>query len=77
MPNTNKTRLMDGIRWMSISFPFIFAGPIVFYVAGNKSLQNGTYIWFIISVVFMLLAAFFAVKGLRLIISAFFDGGEE
>ena len=73
MPQTNKTRLMQGIRWMAISFPFIFAGPTIFYVAGWKGFQSGNYLWFILSILFMVGAAYFAVRGLRLIISAFFD----
>jgi hypothetical protein len=70
---TDKDKLMKGIRLMAVGFPFIFMGPALMYWLGIPGLRNENYIAFTISIVLMGLAGFFCVKGLRTILSAFFD----
>ncbi len=71
---TNRDKLLKGVRFLAVGFPFIFMGPALMTWQGIPQYHNGNYIWLILSIVFMLTAAFFAVRGLRAILSAFFDG---
>jgi len=71
---TDKDKLAKGVRFMAVAFPFVFMGPVLLTWLGIPQYHKGNYIWLILSIVFMLTAAFFAVKGLRTILSAFFDG---
>lgn len=74
---TDKDKLMKGIRWMAVGFPFIFMGPALMFWLGIPGMRNGNYIAFIMSIVLMGLAGFFCVKGLMTILSAFFDGPRD
>ncbi len=60
---------------MAVGFPFIFMGPALMFWLGIPGTRNGNYWAFGISIVLMATAAFFCVKGLRTILSAFFDRG--
>lgn len=58
---------------MAVGFPFIFMGPALLTWQGIPGFNEGKYGWGIISIAMMLVAAFFCVKGLRVILSSFFD----
>ncbi len=75
--DTDRDKLLRGFRFLAIGFPFIFIGPILFIFQGIPQYHQGNYIWLIVSIFFMLAAAFFAVRGLRTIVSAFFDGEQR
>ncbi len=70
---TNRDKLMNGFRFMAVGFPFIFMGPILLTWQGIPKYHQGNYIWLIVSILFMVIAAYFSVRGLRTILSAFFD----
>lgn len=70
---TDKDKLLSGIRFMAIGFPFIFMGPILLTWMGIPKLKEGNYLWISISILLMVIAAYFCVRGLRTILSAFFD----
>lgn len=72
-PQTNKEKLIKGLYQMALAFPFIFAGPSLFFWKGAKAWEDGQYLWTIISVVLMLGAAVMVVLGLRKVLAAFFD----
>lgn len=74
---TNKEKLLHGIRFMAIAFPLIFSGPALLTWLGIPAMRNGNYWIAAISVLVMLAAAYFAVRGLRTILSAFFDGDDS
>ncbi len=64
---------MKGMQFVAIGFPFIFAGPVLLTWAGIPFARQGNYLWLIISIVFMATAAYFCIRGLRTILSSFFD----
>ena len=68
-----KEKLMRGINFLALSFPFIFGGPTLFYYKGAQALRNDEPWWLVISIAIMAIAVFLAVKGLKTILSAFFD----
>jgi len=68
-----REKLMKGINQMAIAFPFIFGGPTLFYFKGAPAMQNNQPWWLLLSVALMGTAVFFAVKGLRTIMDAFFE----
>ncbi len=70
---TDKDKLLSGIRFIAIGFPFLFMGPIVLTWVGIPQMHEGNYLWLILSILFMLIAAYFCVRGLRTILAAFFD----
>lgn len=71
---TDKDKLIKGIRYMAIAFPFIFLGPGLLFLAGIPALRDDNIIWLVISILLMGVAGFLSVKGLRTILSSFFDG---
>lgn len=68
-----KEKIVKGINLMATSFLFIFSGPSLYYYKGAQALKNNEPWWLVISVILMLAAVFFAVMGLKKILSAFFD----
>jgi len=70
---TDKERLIKGIRFIAIAFPFIFLGPMLLYALGIPAWQQGNVWWLILSVALMAVAAYFGVRGLRTILAAFFS----
>ncbi len=70
---TNRDKLLKGIRWIAVGFPFIFLGPMFMYKFGIPAYHNGNYFWPILSIVLMGLAGFFCVKGLLTVLNGFFD----
>ena len=70
---TNRDKLQKGLQFIAIGFPFIFLGPILLTWLGIPKLQEESYTWLIVSILFMGAAGFFSVKGLLTILSAFFD----
>jgi hypothetical protein len=68
-PKTNKEKLMKGVRFLAIAFPFIFAGPIVMTLAFGKDDP-----WLLVLAAALVLTAFyFGIRGLTTVLSAFFD----
>lgn len=70
---TDKDKLMKGVRFLSFGFPFIFMGPALMTWKGIPASREGNYVWFIVSIIFMLTAAYLCLRGLRTVLSAFFD----
>lgn len=70
---TNRDKLLKGVRFITFGFPFIFLGPIVLTMAGIPNYREGSYGWLALSILFMAIAGFLCVKGLRTILAAFFD----
>lgn len=64
---------MDGVRFMAVGFPFIFMGPALMTWYGIPAYRHGNYIWIGVSILLMLAAAYFCIRGLRTILSALFD----
>lgn len=69
----NRDKIMHGIRFMAIALPLIFSGPALYVALGLPAARQGNYIWMGVSVLLMLVAVFFAVKGLRTILRGFFN----
>jgi hypothetical protein len=67
---TDRDKLMRGVRFMAISFPFIFAGPALLYIGFNDDKSDW---WLFFGGLCAALAVLFAVRGLLTIVSAFFD----
>lgn len=74
---TDKDKLMRGVRFLFIGFPFIFMGPALLTWAGIPYMRAGNYWWFVISIILMIVAGFFGVKGLMTILSSFFDKKQD
>lgn len=70
---TDRDKLLKGFRFFAFGFPFIFLGPIVFTVAGIPNYNQGSYVWLIVSIAFMITAGVLCVMGLRTVLAAFFD----
>lgn len=75
--STDKQKLLVGVRFMAIGFPFIFVGPGLLYLVGIPGVRNQNYLPLIISLLLMGAAGYFCVRGLRTILSAFFDGNKH
>lgn len=69
----DKDKMMRGVNLMAFAFPGIFFGPALFYWKGASGMNNGQWWWPVLSLAIMGLAAFLAVKGLRLIMSGLFN----
>jgi hypothetical protein len=74
---TDKNKLMAGVRFMAIGFPFIFMGPGLMFLVGIPKLREDIYWPLAISLLLMGTAVYFCLRGLRTILSAFFDGNKE
>ncbi|WP_417608550.1 DUF6095 family protein [Owenweeksia hongkongensis] len=74
---TNKDKLMEGVRFLALGFPFIFMGPALMTWLGIPAYRQGNYIWIGVSILLMLTAAFLCIRGLRTVLSAFFDAEDE
>ncbi len=70
---SDKEKIAAGIRFMAIALPLIFTGPALYVALGQPLAREGNYLWIVISILVMLVAVFFAVKGLRTILSGFFN----
>jgi hypothetical protein len=62
-PSSNKQKLVKGMIFLSIAFPFLFAGPAFYYWIGAPALREGAWGW----------TAFIAVRGIALVLDGFFD----
>lgn len=74
---TNKDKLMEGVRFLALGFPFIFMGPALMTWLGIPAYRQGNYIWITVSILLMLAAAYLCVRGLRTVLSAFFDREDQ
>jgi len=72
-PSSNKQKLVKGLIFLSIAFPFLFAGPASYYWIGAPALREGAWGWTAFIVVMMFSAAAFAVRGIAMILDGFFD----
>jgi hypothetical protein len=70
---TDKDKMMKGVNFLAMAFPFIFFGPALFFWKGAEGMRSGEWWWPLLSLLIMGFAVFMAVKGLRMVISALFD----
>lgn len=70
---TNKEKLLKGMQFVALGLPFVFMGPALLTWAGIPFAQKGNYLWLAISILLMLVAAYFCVRGLRTVLSSLFD----
>lgn len=70
---SDKEKIAKGMRFLAVALPLIFTAPGLFYILGIPAYKNGSYLWIIISLALMLVAVFFMVKGLRTVLSGFFN----
>ena len=70
---TNKEKLLKGLNLLMLCFPFATLGPALFFWKGAQSIKNGEPWWFVICVLMMLAGMYFFIRGLRMILDAFFD----
>ncbi len=70
---SDKDKIAKGMRFLAIALPLIFTAPGIFYLAGIPAYQKGNYLWLVASIILMLVAVFFMVKGLRTVLAGFFD----
>lgn len=61
------------MRFIAIGFPFIFVGPALMTGLGIPAYRSGHYTWLVLSILLMLLAAYFCIRGLRTVLAAIFD----
>lgn len=69
----NRDKIMHGIRFMAIALPLVFSGPALYVAMGLPASRDGNYVWMAVSVLIMLIAVYFAVRGLRTILQGFFN----
>lgn len=67
---TDKDKLMRGVRFMALSFPFIFAGPVLLYAGFG---EGNSQWWLFAGGLCSALAVFLVGRGLFTVVSAFFD----
>lgn len=70
---SDKEKISKGIRFLAVALPLVFTAPGLFYILGIPAYKNGSYLWLSISIVLMLVAVFFMVKGLRTVLAGFFN----
>lgn len=69
----DRDKIFNGVRFMAVALPLIFSGPALYVAMGLPAARQGKYIWMGISILLMLVAVFFTVKGLRTILKGFFN----
>ena len=69
----DKDKIAKGIRSLAIALPLIFTAPGLYFLAGIPASRTGNYWWVAGSLILMLVAVFFMVKGLRQILAGFFN----
>lgn len=70
---SDRDKIMQGLRFLAIALPLIFSGPALYVALGLPAARNGNYIWMGLSILLMLVAVFFMVKGLRTVLRGFFN----
>ncbi len=70
---SDRDKIMHGLRFMAIALPLIFSGPALYVALGLPAARQGNYIWMGVSILLMLIAVFFTVKGLRTVLKGFFN----
>ncbi len=70
---SDRDKIMHGLRFMAIALPLIFSGPALYVALGLPASRQGNYIWLGVSILLMLVAVFFTVKGLRTVLKGFFN----
>lgn len=61
------------MRFLGIALPLIFTAPGLYFLVGIRALELGKWWWTALSIALMLLAVWFVVKGLRLVLAGFFN----
>lgn len=72
---SDQNKILEGLRFLAVALPLIFSGPALFVALGQPAARQGNYLWMGISVLLMLVAVFFMVKGLRTVVAGFFNDG--
>lgn len=70
---TDKEKMIKGLRFLAVAFPFIFMGPALYFGLGKPAMEQGNYLWAGVSVLLMVGAVYFGVRGLRTVLAAFFN----
>ncbi len=70
---SDKQKIAEGIRFLAVALPLVFSGPALYVGLGIPASRDGNYLWMGISVLVMLVAVFFMVKGIRRVLSGFFN----
>ena len=65
----NKVKLVNGIMWLSMAVLFIFTTTVSLFLAQQKS----SILFYSISIVCIAGLFFFAYKGMKNVLDAFFD----
>lgn len=69
----DRDKIMQGIRFMAIALPLIFSGPALYVSVGLGAAREGNYLWVGLSILIMIVAVYFGVRGLRTILKGFFN----
>ncbi len=70
-PKTDRDKLMKGVKFVALAFPFIIGAPIALTLAFAPNQES---MWLpILAVALMLGAFYFGGRGIMTIIAAFFD----
>ena len=72
-PSSNKEKLVKGVTFLSIAFPFLFAGPAFYYWVGAPALRVGNWGWAAFIVIMMFVSVGLVVRGIALVLDGFFD----
>lgn len=70
---SDKEKIVSGMRLLAVALPLIFSGPALFVALGQPAAQRGNYLWLGISILLMLAAVYFMVRGLRRVLAGFFN----
>jgi len=70
---SDKQKIAEGIRFLAVALPLVFSGPALYVGLGIPASRDGNYLWMAVSILVMLVAVFFMVKGLRRVLSGFFN----
>lgn len=65
----NKEKLANGMMWIAMSVLFIFTASVTLFIGFTKD----NYIWLGLGIVFIGCLFYFAYKGLKTTLDAFFD----
>lgn len=72
MSQTNKQILLQGVKYLALSLPLMFAGPYVITL-GFLNKNNPTfYVFFPLGLLLAIAAIYFAFKGIKTLIKAMF-----
>ena len=70
----NKTKFKNSLKYIALAMSLAFTGPILYVISLNK---NEVYILSILGFSIMLGAIYFGFKGIKALLSSFFDNPNE